>query len=73
MQANTARYAARTARFYTRGMMRGLFAAFVLLVGILAPNCARADGTLTAEYFVLSDKHPDVGHGLDYRIVQGLV
>jgi fibro-slime domain-containing protein len=48
-------------------------AAIVLLAGSVAPTYAVADGTLSGEYFLLSVKHPDVGHGEDGQIVKGLV
>jgi fibro-slime domain-containing protein len=37
------------------------------------PASARADGSLRGEYFILSSKHPDVGHGADDSIVRGLL
>jgi fibro-slime domain-containing protein len=38
----------------------------------LPPSFAVAAGSLRGEYFVVSSKHPDVGHGIDYKIVTGL-
>jgi fibro-slime domain-containing protein len=44
-----------------------------MLALVPLPTFALADGSLRGEYFVLSSKHPDVGHGADDTIVRGLV
>ncbi len=49
--------------------MRALFAA---AIAVLAASPALAEGTLTAQYFVLPATHPDVGKGADGSIVRGL-
>jgi fibro-slime domain-containing protein len=49
------------------------FAAFCFYALAVTPSVAFADGTLRGEYFVLSSKHPDVNHGIDSKIVKGLL
>jgi len=49
--------------------MRALLGA---AIAVLVASPALAEGTLTAQYFVLPSAHPDVGKGADGTIVRGL-
>ena len=48
------------------------FALLIALLGAAVASPARAEGTLTAQYFLLPASHPDVSQGVDGSIVRGL-
>jgi hypothetical protein len=59
-----ARHAGGTARFYNGGM---------IVIDPKGPSLPYASRLPKLEYFLLSVKHPDVGHGDDGQILKWLV
>jgi hypothetical protein len=59
-----ARHTGGTARFYNGGM---------IMIDPKGPSLPYASRLPKLEYFLLSVKHPDVGHGEDGQIVKWLV
>jgi fibro-slime domain-containing protein len=59
-------------RLVIKFMSLPLAAALTLAI-LASPQQASANGQLIGYYFMLSQKHPDVNHGIDDAIVTGLV